>query len=285
MPKMSTVLPNGMIANETQAVTTEIAGASGEQEADRRARPELLLRDQLEDVRHRLQRAERADAVRAGAALEAAEQLAVHHQRERDHAEADDEDDQRLEDLDPPGLGVADGREDGGHAGTCVRSLAGVTFTSCGASDSSSVTEFSADASPRKTVPAGTLPRSATVAVSSAPSVATVTRSPLLEAEAVGVGGRKLQLLARGEELQRGRGLDLGRRPDRAVACRAAGRRSGSATGVGAADVERRRRRGGSRARRVPLLPAHAAPADLLQREACIEGDGFDELRASRSDR
>ena len=52
--------------------------------------------------------AERADAVRAVAVLEAAEQLALGEQRDRHEVEDDDEDHQRLEELHPPRLVVAD---------------------------------------------------------------------------------------------------------------------------------------------------------------------------------
>ena len=65
-------------------------------------RPELLLGEQLEDVGERLQRAEGPDAVRAVAALEAPEQLALGEQHDRHELQADGEDHDRLEDLDPP---------------------------------------------------------------------------------------------------------------------------------------------------------------------------------------
>ena len=81
-----------------------------EQEADRGCRAELLLGQQLEDVRERLQRAVRADAVGAVAALEAPEQLALGEQHDRHELQADGEDHDRLDDLDPPRLVVADER-------------------------------------------------------------------------------------------------------------------------------------------------------------------------------
>ena len=66
------------------------------------------LEDELADVRDRLQQAERADAVRAVAVLEAAQHLAVGEQRERHQVEDDEEDRQRLDELHPPRLVVAD---------------------------------------------------------------------------------------------------------------------------------------------------------------------------------
>jgi hypothetical protein len=70
-----------------------------EEEADRGGRAELLLEQQLADVRDRLERAERPDAVGADAVLEAAEQLALHDEDQRHELQADGEDHERLEDL------------------------------------------------------------------------------------------------------------------------------------------------------------------------------------------
>src|SRR5205085_10355330 len=116
----------------------------------RRARAEVLLADELEDVGDRLHRAERADAVGAVAALEAPEQLALGQQGDRDEVEDDEEDHQRLDDLHPPRLVVGDVGED--HAG----STSTVGPTSALALSPPSI------ASSRKTAPGGTAARSVT---------------------------------------------------------------------------------------------------------------------------
>ena len=86
-------------------------GASANRKPIDVRRAELLLGQQLDDVRQRLQRAVRPDAVGAVAALEAPEQLALGEQHDRHELQADGEDHDRLDDLDPPGLVVADGGE------------------------------------------------------------------------------------------------------------------------------------------------------------------------------
>ena len=75
--------------------------------------------------------AERADAVGAVAVLEAAEQLALGDQHDGHELEADGEDHERLEDLDPPGLVVADLGED--RRGAPVLGLLGTDFLKTGA--------------------------------------------------------------------------------------------------------------------------------------------------------
>ena len=86
-------------------------GASANRKPIEVRRAELLLGQQLEDVGERLQRAVGADAVGPVAALEAPEQLALGEQHDRHQLQADREDHDRLDDLDPPGLEVADGRD------------------------------------------------------------------------------------------------------------------------------------------------------------------------------
>ena len=108
MPKMSTVSPNGMIAKAATAVMIEMIGASAKSKpTDVRGR-NCSLPQQLDDVGERLDGAERADAVGAVAVLEAAEELALGDQDDGHELQADGEDDDALEDLDPPGLVVAD---------------------------------------------------------------------------------------------------------------------------------------------------------------------------------
>ena len=65
---------------------------------------ELLLREQLEHVGERLEQAVGADAVGAEARLEAAEQLALEQQDQRHDLEHEDEDHDRLDDLDERAL-------------------------------------------------------------------------------------------------------------------------------------------------------------------------------------
>ena len=81
-----------MIANAATAVRIEIIGASENSEPTDVRGPELLLAQQLDDVGQRLQQPERADAVGAVAALEAAEQLALDEQHERHQLQPDGED-------------------------------------------------------------------------------------------------------------------------------------------------------------------------------------------------
>ena len=108
------------------------------------------------------------------------------------------------------------------------------------------------------------------------------TRSPCADAEPLRVLGRQLGALVRGQELQRRRVLDLGRGPDRAeraeaqvAVARGAARRVAGPRGGGSA--RRSHARGGSR-RGVAVLPAHAAAADLVERQAGVERDRLDEL-------
>ena len=69
---------------------------------------ELLLAGELHDVGERLHHPERAHAVRAVAVLEAPDQLALDHGQHRHDQEDAEEDDQRLHDHDPGGLGETD---------------------------------------------------------------------------------------------------------------------------------------------------------------------------------
>ena len=76
-----------MSASVAHAVNIEIAGASANIQPIEPLGAELLLEQQLPDVGHRLQRAVRADAVRAVAVLEAAEHLALGEQHDRHELE------------------------------------------------------------------------------------------------------------------------------------------------------------------------------------------------------
>ena len=177
----------------------------------------------------------------------------------------------RLDDLDAPGLVVVDGGEDRGHASTGL----GLAHAAVPTTPAMSLS--------RNALPVGhRLAHARRVAsIASPPLGATIACSPSKTLEALGVGGRQLDARARREELQRRRGLDLGRRPRSSGRCRAAARavrRRGARRRleperpeVGVAGA----RRGG-----VALRPAHAAAADLVERQAGVERDGLDELRA-----
>ncbi len=97
------------------------------------------------------------------------------------------------------------------------------------------------------------------------------------DAEPLRVGGRELGELARLHELERRRRFDLGRDPDRAemaepqraVRRRQLRQRFGAFIGFG-----RLREGGGS----IAILPAHASPADLVEREARVDRDRREEL-------
>ncbi len=108
---MSTDRPEGDDREGRHGGDDRDDGRGSEQQADGRGGPELLLREELEDVGEGLHQPERPDAVRAVAALEAPEQLALGDQHDGHELEADGEDHDRLDDLDPPGLVVADERE------------------------------------------------------------------------------------------------------------------------------------------------------------------------------
>jgi hypothetical protein len=122
VPKMSTTLPNGMTASVATAVTIERIGArKNSQPIAVRGRKSDFVAG-LDDLREGLAEAERPDPVGAVAVLEAPEQLALADDDERQDLQADREDHDPLEDLDPPRLGVAD---DGQHG----RDVHGVTST------------------------------------------------------------------------------------------------------------------------------------------------------------
>ena len=222
------------------------------------------LLSELEDVGERLQRRRtgRRGWGRSGF-WKRPSSLRSAMQHDRHEVEDDDEDHERLEDLDPPRLVVADVGEDG-HARVHLHEpaagqLGGRVLGAC--------------RSARKTVPAGASERSATLAAARArPSAPTATRSPCADAEALRVGRASSTTLARGEELQRGR------RPRPRAPPRSSGTCRGAGCAVGRRRVRRRleaeRARGRPAARRpraVALRPAHAAAADLVERDAGVE--------------
>ena len=219
--------------------------------------------------------AEGADAVGAVAVLEAAQQLALGEQRHRHEVEDHDEDHQRLEHLHPPGLVVADLGEDGARRG-----LAGGTATR----RTSTIGSVSALRAPRavpstrKTVPSGTAARSRDRPAHAGAVRADLDVVAVADAEALGVGGRELDELVRAQELQRRRDLDLRRAQiERNVPSRSAplprrrhGRRHLELRELPRGRVER--------ARRLGRRPAHAAPADLVERQAGVERDRLEQL-------
>src|SRR5262249_4394284 len=149
----------------------------------------------------RLQRAERADAVRAVAVLEAPEHLTVGDQRDRHQVEDDEEDRERLEDLHPPRLVEADetdhpvtSRGGGGSVATSATANAAAT-ASTGPTRWTSTRPcvstlglFSAIPSARKTLPAGTASRILASAGTFVP-LPTSTRSPSLIPSAAASAG------------------------------------------------------------------------------------------------
>jgi hypothetical protein len=175
---MSTVSPNGMIAKAGDRGHDRDQRREREEPPDRGARAELLLGDELDDVGHRLQDPERADAVGPVAVLEAPEQLALDDEHDGHELQADGEDHDRLEDLHPPRLVVADLGE--GQAGHALR-----TSTS----GPSSALVLQEDAA------LGRAARSATVRVDARAVGADDDAVALEELEALGVGGRHLDAL------------------------------------------------------------------------------------------
>ena len=184
----------------------------------------------------------------------------------------DQEDHQRLEDLHPPRLDVVDvGERDATrHArvdlhrararpgGSRCRVLAGAGLQEGGARGHVGAQVDLAD--------------DAAAVGARGDAVAVVRR------QARGVGGVELDDLARGEELQRRGDVDLGRGPDRAVRPEAQApvrrRRVGRHLQAERRPLSRLRPQRG-----VALGPAHAAPADLVEREAGVERDRGHELR------
>src|SRR4029079_9455440 len=132
-----------------------------EEQADRGGGAGVLLAQQLADVGDGLEQTVGADAVGAVAGLEAAEQLALGDEDDRDDRQPDGEDDHRLEELDPPLLGV-DRRREAGHARRT----------------STSAPVRIAVSSETKTEPAGTALRSAARPRNEVPFWATSTGTP-----------------------------------------------------------------------------------------------------------
>ena len=278
VPKMSTVSENGTMRERRDRGEHRDRGREREHPADRAVGAELLLEQQLPDVGHRLQRAERADAVGAVAVLEAAEDLALGEQHDRDELEHDREDHQRLEELDPPGLVVADLGEDG-HAAPLLVRVAGAA----------GVRMAPRPASARRGPPTrrtATTARGSTLAGSSCVPSIRKTEPP-------GIAARSARRRARACRWSRPRPASPSRTPSRSASAGessttwrgcmncSTGERSTSGAAHSERQVPRRRRRrsgragerrhvelgglpraGAERGRRLGGGPAHAAPAD-----------------------
>ena len=244
--------PNGMIASAAIAVRIEISGASANRKPiDVRGR-NCSLDSSLTMSAIGCSSAERADAVGAVAALEAPEQLALGEQHERDELQADREDHERLDDLDPPGLVVADVGEHG--LGSSRRAAPPPSGT---ARRRARWPSRSGDARrPGTTVPAATPARSGDGRPDAVPFWATSTRSPWPTPSRRASCGRELDALVRVQELQRGRDLDLGRGPDRAE--RAQAQRPSARGGAGGRLGRRTAPARRGEARRPPRAPASA---------------------------
>ena len=284
-------------------------GREREHPADRAVGPELLLEQQLPDVGHRLQRAERADAVRAVAVLEAAEDLALGEQHDRHELEDHREDDQRLQDLDPPGLVVADLGEDR-HA--APRRPAGGSSAGCRAGRSAAPRPRPRPrASPPRRWPApagraadaphrderlGQRVRGLVVRALDEEHRAAGHRGaqPRGAAHARAVGAdldlspsrtpRRSASTGESSTTWRGRmkcSAGRGRpraRPRASARCRGAARRRPPPRRRAGRERDRLPRRRGQRRGRLGGRPAHAAPADLVERQPGVEGDGVEEL-------
>ena len=217
--------------------------------------------------------AERADAVRAVAVLEAAEQLALGEQHDRHDLQADGEDHERLEDLHPPRLVVDD-------VGERVRRASCACGTSHRAGRRAPMAESLGDRRPpgRPCPPASR--RAAHRRARRAAVGADDDASPSSDAEALGVGGRHLDALARREELQRGGDARPRARPRSSGRCPGAGAplaRRPAAAAARASNGPALGRRAQAAAA-LALLPAHAAAADRVERQPRVERDGVEEL-------
>ena len=95
--------PKGMIAKAATAVRIEMTGAIANSRPIEVVGRNCSLVSSLRMSASGCSSAEGADAVGAVAALEAPEQLALGEQHDRHQLQADGEDHDRLEDLDPPG--------------------------------------------------------------------------------------------------------------------------------------------------------------------------------------
>ena len=275
-------------------------GRDREQPADRRDGPELLLEQQLPDVRHRLQDPERPDAVGAVAVLEAPEQLALDEQDDRHELEDDGEDQHALEQLDPPRLVVADLGERG-HA-SCPDWLGPVGGIGSGAEGGISA----APCGRRRGRPCAPFSGPPTRAISTAASVSRLAascsravgeedgaardrvaqahgaahaRAVGADLDAVAVGDRRAawrrRATARRPAAGAGSAAPARRRPPWSSTasgrCRAAARpwrRAAAARRLQRHGLPRRHLEAGGR---LALLPAHALAADLVERQPGVE--------------
>src|SRR5207248_3151335 len=132
--------------------------SDSKQIADARSGPRGLFRRELDDLGERLHQPERPHTVRPVAILEPTEQLSLVPDQDREEQEHDQEDHERLDDLDPPRLEVIDvGERDHGPLLTSIVCSAR-TFA-----------ESAAMPSARNAVPAGTSARTWAVALSAVP--------------------------------------------------------------------------------------------------------------------
>ena len=304
-----------MIAIVATAVIIEIAGAIANSQPIDVARAELLLEEQLPDVGHRLQDPERADAVRAVAVLEAARAACARRAgRSARAGRRTAKITQRLEQLDPPRPrssrprratlmrraptgsrpvgGIASGAERRHLGGPRRRASACAAAAGAarrpgrrrGATSTSGSVEQrwpAPRACPRRGRPSrrGTAARSRTAPRTRVPLEPTSTgrrrrsraaRRRRARARPPGCGRRKLQ---------RRRDVDLLGAPQRAEGAepQRARRRRGAARG-GTSSVTGSHGRHLEASRPLALRPAHAAAADLVERQAGVERDRLEQL-------
>ena len=225
------------------------------------------LVSELEDVGQRLEQAERPDAVGAVAVLEAAEDLALGDEHDRDELQADREQHDRLDDLDVPGLVVVDGGEDAGHASTAALGLA----------DAGGADHAGDVALEERAVPSGTASRTWTVAsIASPPLGATVACMPSKSSRRWASAGDSRTRGRDARNLQRRRRRRPRGRPRSSGTCANcssdAGRRAARAGGVSSPNGPKSTSLGYGRGG-VALLPAHAAPAELVVGDAGVDRD------------
>ena len=177
------------------------------------------------------------------------------------------------------GVALAGGRDERGRGGR-ARAAAPPTRRTATTGSVSTFAGCSCVPSTRNTEPPGTEARSRAAPRTRVPLEPDLDLVAVAHAEPVGVGGRELDDLARPHEPQRRARGRPPAPPTASARCRAAARRRSRAAGGGRdararpAPTARRRSALGGLARR----PAHAAPADRVERQPRVERHGGEQL-------